>query len=88
MNRIIALVVAIVVVAFIASSTVFVVDPRHAVVLSARDGAAPSLVGPGLHVKLPPPLQMATAIDIPMRSSTTAKRAARRATPRTGLPPR
>lgn len=64
MNRIIALVVAIVVVAFIASSTVFVVDPRHAVVLSARDGAAPSLVGPGLHVKLPPPLQMATAIDI------------------------
>ncbi|MDC6134628.1 protease modulator HflC, partial [Burkholderia gladioli] len=30
MNRIVALVIALVVVAFVASSTVFIVDPRHA----------------------------------------------------------
>lgn len=63
MNRIIALVVAIVVVAFVASSTVFVVDPRHAAVLSGRGGATPTLEGPGLHFKLPPPLQTATLVD-------------------------
>ncbi|WP_323118737.1 protease modulator HflC [Burkholderia alba] len=72
MNRIIALVVAIVVIAFVASSTVFVVDPRHAVVLSARDGAAPTLVGPGLHFKLPPPLQTATAVDVRIQTLDAA----------------
>ena len=45
MNRIIALVVAIVIVAFAASSTVLTVDPRHAAVLSGRDGAQPELAG-------------------------------------------
>lgn len=60
MNRIIALVI----VAFAASSTVFVVDPRHVVVLSGRDGGAPSVVGPGVHLKLPPPLQTGTSIDV------------------------
>ena len=56
MNRIIALVVAIVIVAFAASSTVLTVDPRHAAVLSGRDGTQPELAGPGVHFKLPPPL--------------------------------
>lgn len=46
MNRIIALVVAIVIVAFAASSTVLTVDPRHAAVLSGRDGAQPNWRGP------------------------------------------
>ncbi|WP_414445422.1 protease modulator HflC [Burkholderia sp. 22PA0106] len=63
MNRIIALVIALVVVAFAASSTVFVVDPRHAAVLSARGEGEPTLLGPGLHVKLPPPLQTAALVD-------------------------
>ncbi|OLL30555.1 protease modulator HflC [Burkholderia sp. SRS-W-2-2016] len=63
MNRIIALVVAIVIVLFAASSMVFVVDQRHMAVLSARGDAAPTLLGPGLHVKLPPPLQTVTLVD-------------------------
>lgn len=63
MNRIIALVVAIVIVLFAASSMVFVVDQRHVAVLSARGDAAPTLLTPGLHVKLPPPLQSVTLVD-------------------------
>jgi modulator of FtsH protease HflC len=63
MNRIIALVVAVVIVLFAASSMVFVVDQRHMAVLSARGDAAPTLLGPGLHVKLPPPLQTVTLVD-------------------------
>ncbi|GAB6849442.1 protease modulator HflC [Paraburkholderia kururiensis] len=68
MNRIIALVIAIVVVLLVASSTVFVVDPRHVVVVSGRGGGVPAVVGAGLHVKLPPPLQTATWIDTRVRS--------------------
>ncbi|NIF54375.1 protease modulator HflC [Burkholderia sp. Ax-1724] len=63
MNRIIALVVAVVIVLLAASSMVFVVDQRHMAVLSARADAAPTLLGPGLHVKLPPPLQTVTLVD-------------------------
>ncbi|WP_233848514.1 protease modulator HflC [Paraburkholderia sp. HD33-4] len=63
MNRIIALVVAVVIVVFAASSMVFVVDQRHMAVLSARGDATPTLLGPGLHVKLPPPLQTVTLVD-------------------------
>lgn len=63
MNRIIALVVAIVIVLFAASSMVFVVDQRHLAVLSSHGDKAPSLLGPGLHVKLPPPLQTVTLVD-------------------------
>ncbi len=73
MNRIIALVVAIVVVAFAASSTVLTVDPRHAAVLTGRAGAAPALVGPGVHFKLPPPLQTATLIDTRLQSLDSAE---------------
>ena len=42
---------------------VFVVDQRHMAVLSSHGDEAPSLLGPGLHVKLPPPLQTVTLID-------------------------
>ncbi|SEB90657.1 protease FtsH subunit HflC [Burkholderia sp. WP9] len=63
MNKIIALVVAIVIVLFAASSMVFVVDQRHLAVLSSHGDKAPSLLGPGLHVKLPPPLQTVTLVD-------------------------
>ncbi|HEX3381153.1 MAG TPA: protease modulator HflC [Paraburkholderia sp.] len=63
MNRIIALVVAVVIVLFAASSMVFVVDQRHLAVLSGRGDATPTLLGPGLHVKLPPPLQTLTLVD-------------------------
>jgi modulator of FtsH protease HflC len=63
MNRIIALVVAVVAVLFIGSSMMFVVDERHAGVVSAHGEGTPTLVGPGLHVKLPPPFQTLTLID-------------------------
>ncbi|CAH2793411.1 MAG: HflC protein [uncultured Paraburkholderia sp.] len=63
MNKIIALVVAVVIVPFAASSMVFVVDQKHMAVLSARGDAAPALLGPGLHTKLPPPLQTVTLVD-------------------------
>ena len=62
MNKIIALVVAVVVVALVASSAVFMVDPRHVAVISSSGGNA-TLAGPGLHVKLPPPFQTVTFID-------------------------
>jgi membrane protease subunit HflC len=66
MNRIIALVVVIVVLLFAASSTVFVVDQRHMAVLSGRGEATPELLGPGLHAKLPPPLQtLMQTLDTP-----------------------
>jgi membrane protease subunit HflC len=48
---------------FAASSMVFVVDQRHLAVLSSHGDKAPSLLGPGLHVKLPPPLQTVTLVD-------------------------
>lgn len=63
MNRIIALVVAVVIVLFIGSSMIFVVDERHAAVVSAHGEGNPKLYGPGLHFKLPPPFQTATLID-------------------------
>ncbi|HEX7934728.1 MAG TPA: protease modulator HflC [Paraburkholderia sp.] len=63
MNRIIALVIALVIVLFAASSMVFVVDQRHMAVLSSHGNASPALLGPGLHVKLPPPMQTVTLID-------------------------
>ncbi|AUT59186.1 protease modulator HflC [Paraburkholderia sp. SIMBA_049] len=68
MNKIVALVVAVVIVLFAASSMVFVVDPRHMAVVSARGDAAPTLAGPGLHVKLPPPLQTVTSVDTRIQS--------------------
>ncbi|ACC70594.1 protease modulator HflC [Paraburkholderia phymatum] len=71
MNKIVALVVAIVIVLFAASSMVFVVDQRHMAVVSARGDAAPVLAGPGLHVKLPPPLQTVTSVDTRIQSLDT-----------------
>jgi modulator of FtsH protease HflC len=68
MNKIIALVVAVVIVLFAASSMVFVVDQRHMAVLSSHGDTAPVLLGPGLHVKLPPPLQTVTLVDSRIQS--------------------
>ncbi|CAG4899798.1 protease modulator HflC [Paraburkholderia saeva] len=68
MNRIIALVIAVVIVLFAVSSMVYVVDQRHMAVVSAHGDTAPRLVGPGLHVKLPPPLQTATLVDTRIQS--------------------
>jgi membrane protease subunit HflC len=71
MNRIIALVVGIVIVLFAASSMVFVVDQRHMAVVSGHGDAEPILLGPGLHVKLPSPLQSVMLVDNRIRSLDT-----------------
>ncbi len=63
MNRIIALVAAVVIVLFVGSSMLFVIDERHAGVVSQHGDGAPKLVLPGLHFKLPPPFQTLTLID-------------------------
>lgn len=63
MNRIIALVVAVVIVLFIGSSMVFTVNERHAAIVAAHGDSNPRLDGPGLHFKLPPPFQTLTLID-------------------------
>lgn len=63
MNRIIALVIAVVVVLFAGASMLVVVDQRHVAVISSRGGADPRVVGPGLHFKLPTPVQSAVRID-------------------------
>jgi modulator of FtsH protease HflC len=71
MNRIIALVIAVVIVLFVGSSMVFTVDQRHMAVLSPRGDGEPTLVGPGLHVKLPPPLQTVTPVDTRIQTLDT-----------------
>ncbi|MFC5427708.1 protease modulator HflC [Paraburkholderia denitrificans] len=63
MNRIIALAVVVVVAVLVISSSVFVVDPRHVAVIASTGGRTDSLAEPGIHVKLPPPLQTTTFID-------------------------
>ncbi|RKP52430.1 protease modulator HflC [Trinickia fusca] len=63
MNRIVALVIVVVAVLFAGSSTLLVVDQRHQAVVYSRGGVDPVAVGPGLHFKLPTPLQGAMRVD-------------------------
>ncbi|RDU95378.1 protease modulator HflC [Trinickia dinghuensis] len=72
MNRIIALVIVVVAVLFAGASTLLVVDQRHVAVVYARGGEHPALVGPGLHVKLPTPLQSAMLVDTRVRTLAPA----------------
>ena len=76
MNRIIALVVVVVALLFAGSSMVFVVGQQQQAVVSSHGGANPLVEGPGLHVKLPPPLQAATVVDTRVQTleSTDADR--------------
>lgn len=68
MNRIVALAIAIAAVLFVGSSTLLVVDQRHVAVVYSHGGEHPSVVGPGLHVKLPAPLQAAMLVDTRVRT--------------------
>jgi modulator of FtsH protease HflC len=63
MNRIVALIVLVVVLLFAGSSTLVVVDQRHVAVVYTHGGTNPVVVGPGLHFKLPAPLQAALRLD-------------------------
>ena len=68
MNRIVALVVLVVALLFVASSTLLVVDQRHQAVVYSRNGSNPTVVGPGLHAKWPTPVQSAMLIDTRVQS--------------------
>ena len=68
MNRIVALVIVVAVVLFAGTSTLLVVDQRHVAVVYSHGGQQPALVGPGLHVKLPAPLQAAMFVDTRVRT--------------------
>jgi membrane protease subunit HflC len=68
MNRIVALVIVVVAVLFLGASTLLVVDQRHVAVVYSHGGDHPALVGPGLHVKLPTPLQAAMLVDTRVRT--------------------
>ncbi len=63
MNRIVALVVLVVILLFAGSSTIVVVDQRHVAVVYSHGDANPVVLGPGLHLKLPTPLQAAMRVD-------------------------
>jgi modulator of FtsH protease HflC len=63
MNRIVALIVLVVIVLFVGSSSLVVVDERHLAIVYSHGGAHPAVVGPGLHFKLPAPLQAALKLD-------------------------
>jgi len=68
MNRIVALVIVVVAVLLVGSSTLLVVDQRHVAVVYSHGGENPVVVGPGLHVKLPAPLQAAMVVDTRVRT--------------------
>ena len=68
MNRIIALAVVVVAVLLAGASTLLVVDQRHVAVVYSRGGEHPVVVGPGLHLKLPAPLQAAMEVDTRLRT--------------------
>jgi membrane protease subunit HflC len=68
MNRIVALAIIVVVVLLAGASTLLVVDQRHVAVVYSRGGENPVVVGPGLHLKLPAPLQAAMEVDTRLRA--------------------
>jgi modulator of FtsH protease HflC len=68
MKRIIALAIVVVAVLLAGASTLLVVDQRHVAVVYSRGGEHPVVVGPGLHLKLPAPLQGAMEVDTRLRT--------------------
>lgn len=72
MNRIVALIVAAVALLFAGSSTLVVVDQRHVALVYSRGGSNPTVVGPGLHFKLPTPLQSAVRVDTRIQTLESA----------------
>ena len=63
MNRIVSVVLGLLILFMVASSTLFVVDQRQFGVVYALGQIKEVVTEPGLHVKLPPPLQNVTYID-------------------------
>ncbi len=71
MNRIVALVIVVVLLLFAGASTLVVVDQRHVAIVYSRGHADPTVVSPGLHFKLPTPIQGASRIDMRIQTVDT-----------------
>jgi len=63
MNRIISYLIAVAIVLWIASSTLFIVDQRQYAIVFALGEVKEVISDPGLHVKLPPPFQNVLFLD-------------------------
>jgi modulator of FtsH protease HflC len=63
MNRIVALIVALIVLLLVGSSTLFTVDQRKFAVIVSGGQVAQVIDQPGLHVKAPPPFQSVVLLD-------------------------
>jgi membrane protease subunit HflC len=63
MNRLVTVFVALFVAVMLLSSTVFVVDQRHYAIVFALGEVREVISEPGLHFKLPPPLQNVVYLD-------------------------
>lgn len=72
MNRIVALIVVVVLLLFAGSSMLVVVDQRHVAIVYSHGQSDPVVVGPGLHFKLPTPIQGAARIDMRIQTVDTA----------------
>jgi modulator of FtsH protease HflC len=63
MNRLVALIVALIVLLLVGSSTLFTVDQRKFAVIVSGTQVAQVIEQPGLHVKAPPPFQTVVLLD-------------------------
>jgi membrane protease subunit HflC len=63
MNRIVSIVIAAVIVIWLGSSTMFVVDQRQSAIVFALGEVKRVVKEPGLHFKLPPPFQNVMYVD-------------------------
>jgi membrane protease subunit HflC len=63
MNRIVALVVAVLIVLFVGSSMIFVVDQRKYAIVFSFGEVKEIISDPGLHLKAPPPFQNVIYMD-------------------------
>jgi membrane protease subunit HflC len=63
MNRLVSIFVALFVALMLLSSTIFVVDQRHYAIVFALGEVHEVITEPGLHFKLPPPLQNVVSLD-------------------------
>jgi membrane protease subunit HflC len=63
MNRLLSLVIGAIIVVWVASSVVFVVDQRQSAIVFALGEVKRVINEPGLHFKLPPPFQNVMYVD-------------------------
>lgn len=68
MKRMIVCVVSALIVLLVVVSTVFSVNAGHMAIVSSPNRATLALAGPGVYLKLPPPFQVVTPVDVRVRT--------------------